>query len=89
MAMINLKLSCLIRIWRIDLRCSSVVMVFLVCHFLHAFPLYDPRDFGLIVDLSAAAHADVLFTKVMANGDSDLMAYCKREHIPHVPFTDL
>jgi len=43
----------------------------------------------LIIDLSAAAHADVLFTKVMANGDSDLMAYCKREHIPHVPFTDL
>lgn len=43
----------------------------------------------LMSDLSAAAHADVLFTKVMANGDSDLMAYCKREQIPHVPFTDL
>jgi 2-hydroxy-3-keto-5-methylthiopentenyl-1-phosphate phosphatase len=43
----------------------------------------------LMIDLSAAAHADVLFTKVMANGDSDLMAYCKREKIPHVPFTDL
>jgi 2-hydroxy-3-keto-5-methylthiopentenyl-1-phosphate phosphatase len=47
------------------------------------------EEVELMVDLSAAAHADVLFTKVMANGDSDLMAYCKREHIPHVPFTDL
>lgn len=40
-------------------------------------------------DLSAARHADVLFTKEMANGDSDLLAYCKREKINHVPFTDL
>lgn len=40
-------------------------------------------------DMSAAKHADLLFTKLMANGDSDLMAYCKREGIPHVPFTDL
>ncbi len=39
--------------------------------------------------MSAARHADLLFTKVMKNGDSDLMAYCKREGIPHVPFHDL
>jgi 2-hydroxy-3-keto-5-methylthiopentenyl-1-phosphate phosphatase len=42
-----------------------------------------------VSDLSAARHADVLFTKEMANGDSDLMSYCKKEGIPHVPFTDL
>jgi hypothetical protein len=40
-------------------------------------------------DLSAAKHADVLFAKVMANGDSDLLEYCKRENIPNVPFKDL
>lgn len=43
----------------------------------------------LIPDLSAAKHADVLFAKEMANGDSDLMQYCKREAIPFVPFRDL
>lgn len=42
-----------------------------------------------LIDLSAARHADVLFTKEMANGDSDLLAYCKREKINYVPFTDL
>lgn len=42
-----------------------------------------------VSDLSAARHADVLFTKEMANGDSDLMAFCKKEGIPHVPFTHL
>ncbi|CAD6573041.1 MAG: hypothetical protein TREMPRED_000712 [Tremellales sp. Tagirdzhanova-0007] len=41
-----------------------------------------------VSDMSAAKHADLLFTKIMANGDSDLMAYCKREAIPHVPFRD-
>ncbi|ORY35729.1 HAD-like domain-containing protein [Naematelia encephala] len=41
-----------------------------------------------VSDMSAAKHADCLFTKLMANGDSDLMAYCKRQGIPHVPFTD-
>lgn len=40
-------------------------------------------------DMSAARHADLLFTKIMAEGESDLMAYCKREAIPHVPFKDL
>lgn len=42
-----------------------------------------------VSDLSAARHADLLFAKEMANGDSDLMAYCKKEGIPRVPFTDL
>ncbi|GFZ50818.1 Pdp3-interacting factor 1 [Saitozyma sp. JCM 24511] len=41
-----------------------------------------------VSDLSAAKHADVLFAKVMANGDSDLLEYCKRENIPNVPFKD-
>ena len=45
-------------------------------------------DRTLTPDLSAAKHADVLFAKEMANGDSDLMAYCKKETIPFVPFTD-
>jgi 2-hydroxy-3-keto-5-methylthiopentenyl-1-phosphate phosphatase len=39
--------------------------------------------------MSAAAHADLLFAKQMPNGESDLMAYCKRETIPFVPFKDL
>jgi 2-hydroxy-3-keto-5-methylthiopentenyl-1-phosphate phosphatase len=55
----------------------------------HFLMFWMNKEEELMIDLSAAAHADVLFTKVMANGDSDLMAYCKREHIPHVPFTDL
>ncbi|KAL7422368.1 hypothetical protein Q5752_003014 [Cryptotrichosporon argae] len=41
-----------------------------------------------VSDFSAAKHADVLFTKVMANGNSDLLTFCKREGIPHVPFSD-
>jgi 2-hydroxy-3-keto-5-methylthiopentenyl-1-phosphate phosphatase len=42
-----------------------------------------------ITDLSAAAHADLLFCKQMKNGASDLMTYCIRQGIKHVPFTDL
>ena len=42
-----------------------------------------------VSDMSAARHADLLFTKVMTNGDSDLMVYCQKEGIPHVPFRDL
>jgi hypothetical protein len=30
-----------------------------------------------LTDMSAAAHADLLFVKEMANGDSDLASYCK------------
>ncbi|EIW68345.1 hypothetical protein M231_00333 [Tremella mesenterica] len=41
-----------------------------------------------VSDMSAAKHADLLFTKIMPNGDSDLLAYCKKEGIPNVPFTD-
>lgn len=41
-----------------------------------------------VSDMSAAKHADLLFVKSMANGDSDLAEYCKREGIPHVPFPD-
>ena len=29
------------------------------------------------LDMSAAAHADLLFVKQMANGDSDLATYCE------------
>jgi hypothetical protein len=39
--------------------------------------------------MSAAAHADLLFVKEMANGDSDLAVYCKEQNIDHVPFKDL
>jgi hypothetical protein len=39
--------------------------------------------------MSAAAHADLLFVKEMANGDSDLAAYCKEQDIDHVSFKDL
>lgn len=41
------------------------------------------------VDMSAAKHADLLFVKEMANGDSDLAAYCKEQDIDHVSFKDL
>lgn len=40
-------------------------------------------------DLSAAEHADLLFAKEMEDGISDLRAYCKKEGIPNVPFSDL
>jgi len=41
------------------------------------------------IDMSAAKHADLLFVKEMANGDSDLAAYCKEQGIDHVSFKDL
>ncbi|WWD19235.1 hypothetical protein CI109_103693 [Kwoniella shandongensis] len=41
-----------------------------------------------VSDLSAAKHADLLFTKVLPNGHSDLKTFCERENIPHVAFTD-
>ncbi|KAK4689159.1 hypothetical protein P7C73_g939, partial [Tremellales sp. Uapishka_1] len=41
-----------------------------------------------VSDMSAAAHADLLFAKKMANGDSDLMTYCKQQGLLFVPFTD-
>lgn len=63
-------------------------MVFLVRP-LPVFPCEGDEKSSYVIDLSAAAHADVLFTKEMANGDSDLLAYCKREKISYVPFTDL
>jgi hypothetical protein len=31
--------------------------------------------------MSAAAHADLLFVKEMANGDSDLATYCKYHNL--------
>lgn len=42
-----------------------------------------------VSDMSAAAHADLLFVKEMENGDSDLATYCKEMDIPHVSFKDL
>ncbi|GHJ84211.1 hypothetical protein NliqN6_0613 [Naganishia liquefaciens] len=41
-----------------------------------------------VSDMSAAKHADLLFVKEMANGDSDLAAYCKEQDIDHVSFKD-
>lgn len=38
--------------------------------------------------MSAARHADALFVKIKPGGDNDLSAYCKREGIPHVLFTN-
>lgn len=40
-----------------------------------------------VSDLSAARHADLLFTKVTAEGNTDLLQYCINEGIPHVPFS--
>lgn len=41
-----------------------------------------------VSDLSAARHADLLFTKVGPSGESDLQQFCERENIPHVDFKD-
>lgn len=41
-----------------------------------------------VSDLSAARHADLLFTKVGPSGESDLQKFCERENIPHVDFKD-
>lgn len=38
--------------------------------------------------MSAAAHADLLFAKTEANGDSDLVEYCNEKGIKYVPFKD-
>ncbi len=43
----------------------------------------------LRTDMSAAAHADLLFVKLNADGHSDLSKYCIKEHIKHVEFYDL
>jgi hypothetical protein len=40
------------------------------------------------IDLSAAAHADVLFAKTKPDGESDLAEYCKEQGIGYVAFTD-
>lgn len=40
------------------------------------------------IDLSAAAHADVLFAKRKPDGESDLAQYCEEEGIGYVPFRD-
>ncbi|ORX38337.1 HAD-like domain-containing protein [Kockovaella imperatae] len=41
-----------------------------------------------VSDLSAAKHADLLFAKERADGESDLMVYCTRNEIPFVQFLD-
>ena len=38
--------------------------------------------------MSAARHADILFVKEKADGENDLAAYCTREGIKHVLFSD-
>lgn len=38
--------------------------------------------------MSAAAHADILFAKTKANGESDLAVYCDEKGIKYVPFQD-
>lgn len=40
-----------------------------------------------VSDLSAARHADLLFTKVSEGGNTDLLQFCLREDIPHVVFS--
>jgi len=41
-----------------------------------------------VSDMSAAAHADVLFAKRKADGESDLIQYCEEKGIGYVPFRD-
>jgi len=40
------------------------------------------------IDLSAAAHADLLFAKRKEDGESDLAQYCDEKGIGYVPFKD-
>lgn len=40
------------------------------------------------IDLSAAAHADILFAKMKPDGESDLVEYCNEKGIKYVPFKD-
>lgn len=40
------------------------------------------------IDLSAAAHADILFAKTKPDGESDLVHYCDEKGIRYVPFKD-
>jgi len=44
--------------------------------------------YPVLLDMSAAKHADVLFVKEKSDGENDLATYCKREDIPHVLFAD-
>ncbi|PPQ88787.1 hypothetical protein CVT25_010473 [Psilocybe cyanescens] len=41
-----------------------------------------------VSDISAAKYADVLFVKTKLDGENDLAAYCQREEIKHVLFSD-
>ncbi|KAH9478598.1 Pdp3-interacting factor 1 [Psilocybe cubensis] len=41
-----------------------------------------------VSDISAAKYADVLFVKTKLDGENDLAAYCQREGIKHVLFSD-
>ncbi|GMK59650.1 hypothetical protein CspeluHIS016_0802560 [Cutaneotrichosporon spelunceum] len=41
-----------------------------------------------VSDLSAARHADLLFTKVKPDGNTELATFCEREGIPHVKMRD-
>lgn len=41
---------------------------------------------GIIPDMSAARHADVLFVKKPPGKESDLATYCADEGIPHILF---
>jgi 2-hydroxy-3-keto-5-methylthiopentenyl-1-phosphate phosphatase len=38
--------------------------------------------------MSAAQHADVLFVKMKANGETDLATYCVKNEIKFIEFTE-
>lgn len=39
-----------------------------------------------VSDMSAAKHADILFTKMKDDSENDLDVYCTKEGIPHIRF---
>ena len=55
-----------------------------------SLPLLKIDNHGLhpMTDMSAAAHADVLFVKLKENGESDLAKYCDNHGIPHILFNN-
>jgi hypothetical protein len=83
------KRSCPTGTWHTSLRCSFAGMAFRVSSkntqfsFSFSFSSFASgsrladRSLRMTVDMSAAAHADLLFVKEMANGDSDLATYCE------------
>ena len=86
--MTNRKRSCPIGACPTRPSCSSLAMASLVRIHRHLSPQPPIDTVFLHKDLSAARHADMLFVRVKDDGENDLAAFCVRENIQHVLFSD-